>query len=73
MQFEADTYEKMLRAVQRKRGATVADLEERCEVSRPTIYRWIRRARNEGHDIIKRGSGGETTYSINNGEMDHGS
>lgn len=68
MQFEAKAYAKMLRALQRKRGATFVELEARCGVSRPTLYRWMRRARDQGYDIIKRGSGAETTYSINNGE-----
>lgn len=69
MQFESQAYAKMLRALQRKRGATFAELEERCEVSRPTLYRWMHRARDEGHDVVKRGSGGGTTYSINNGKV----
>ncbi len=64
MQFESQAYAKMLRALKRKRGATFVELEERCEVSRPTLYRWMRRAKGEGHDVIKRGSGGDITYSI---------
>lgn len=68
MQFESEAYAKMLRALRRKRGATFAELEVRCEVSKPTLYRWMRRARDAGHDVIKRGSGAKTTYSINNGD-----
>lgn len=65
MQFESKAYAKMLRALQRKRGATFTELETRCEVSRPTLYRWMRRAKGEGHDILKRGSRSKTVYSIN--------
>ncbi len=65
MQFEFKAYAKMLRAMNRKIGATFEELEYRCGVSRPTLYRWMRRARSEGHDIIKRGSGPDTIYSIN--------
>ncbi len=65
MQFKSKSYNKMLRAVNRSIGATFEELEDRCNVSRPTLYRWMRRARSEGHDIVKRGSGPDTIYFIN--------
>lgn len=62
MQFELEAYGKMLRVLQRKQGATIDELEVWCTVSRPTLYRWIQRAREQGHDVVQR----RAVYFINN-------
>ena len=66
MIFDSERYERMVQWLHTHQ-CTVEQLVERYEIQKQTVYRWLTRAGNEGHDVIKRGSGPETTYQINEG------
>ena len=62
-EFREKEWLKMLQAVQKK-PRTIEQLMARFDLSRRTAFRWIEYAETEGYDVIKRGSGEETTYQI---------
>ena len=66
MRFDSEKYQRMLRWL-RTHQCTVTQLVDRYGIAKITVYRWLTRARDEGHDVIKRGSGSETIYQINEG------
>lgn len=67
MRFDEESHAKMVVTLE-KRGMTIAQIMDRFDVSRRTAFRWLEYAELDGHDIVKRGSGAETTYHIENGE-----
>lgn len=64
MRFEERKHARLIAQLEAK-GLTIAQIMDRFDVSRRTAFRWLEYAEAEGHDVVKRGSGGETKYHIN--------
>lgn len=67
MTFDRPKHTRMVEQL-KKQKLTVAQIMLRYNISKPTAFRWLRYAKNEGHAVEKRGSGPDTTYHINNGD-----
>ena len=67
MKFQAEKHERMVTHLE-SRGLTILQIIRRYKISRRTAFRWIEYAKTEGYCVVKRGSGAETTYHIDNGD-----
>lgn len=63
MTFDRPKHARMVEQLANQ-GLTIAQIMSRYGVSKPTATRWIGYAREEGHTVVKRGSGPDTTYHI---------
>jgi len=45
----------MLALLKRKRGATVVQIQDRLALPKRTIYHYLKKAKSEGHRVVKLG------------------
>lgn len=57
-------FNNMLAMLKRKRGATIPQIEERLALPKRTIYHYLKKAKNEGHRVVKLGSENSAPFCV---------
>lgn len=54
----------MVAMLKRKRGATVPQIQDKLELPKRTIYHYLKKAKNEGHRVVKLGCENSAPFCI---------
>tara|TARA_R100000234_G_scaffold113683_1_gene88282 strand:+ start:102 stop:326 length:225 start_codon:yes stop_codon:yes gene_type:complete len=57
-------YEKMVRMLKRKKGATVLQVMEKLGLPKRTVYHYLEKAKGQGHRVIKDGTTNGAPFCI---------
>tara|TARA_R110000824_G_scaffold393652_1_gene592931 strand:- start:7771 stop:8001 length:231 start_codon:yes stop_codon:yes gene_type:complete len=57
-------FKKMLKLLKAKKGITIPQLTERLELPKRTVYHYLKKAKEEGHRVVKLGSENSAPFCI---------
>lgn len=57
-------FKDMVTMLKRKRGATVPQIQDKLELPKRTIYHYLKKAKSEGHRVVKLGSENSAPFCI---------
>lgn len=57
-------FKNMVAMLKRKKGATIPQLTEKLDLPKRTVYHYLKKAKNEGHRVVKLGCENSAPFCI---------